>query len=685
MTFGGVGCDARGVKKAISAVPLEPAASSVPPLRARPRPLHGLRNARLRTFRGDLGGVYDIAVLPDGTRAVMGGGFAALREVDLDTGRVTLRYAMGRDNSFHVAVSPDGARVVATTTKGGLYCFDAATGAPCWKAKAHPKACLVAVTADGRVLTGNAGNVRVWDLATGGLVAKFALRKASVARFGLRLSADGHVPMEWCNEIKLFDLATGKFVRTIASPPAPGQIDMAGAVSADGRCVAQLSATGALRVVDLASGVTTHIAWDVEAAHRAQAGSFAWFRALEALPGTGDGFVASSADGRLTVYRGGACAGVVEFDGNLDGPFALSPRGDRAVVVEHGLLHWLDMSALVPPRVALERHAGDIVREVALHPSGERVVTSSRDQHLRVWDLDTTAQVGAVPCPAFECNWVLHPDGRRVAVGGVRKTLWVLDLETGRQLHALGGHTGYIQRVAFSSDGERGFTLGSEGDVRVWSLRSGECLAVVPISRPNDYPTVAFHPHRDCLVTPRGDGFVTIPLDAAAAAADASRDVAGRCKQLLFARDGAWVCRVDGTAAGGGRVQLFDFESGRCLHRLDIAGADPEVVVLAPQAQWALLVAGAPRAITLWHPAEGRTATLAGDAHWVVAGSSADGRHVAVGTSEPRVSVWTTETATQLAAQPLERPLSFVTMSRAGHVVAVDVGGNVQGYDLPAL
>lgn len=58
------------------------------------------------------------------------------------------------------------------------------------------------------------------------------------------------------------------------------------------------------------------------------------------------------------------------------------------------------------------------------------------------------------------------------SIGGVN--LW--DLETGRIIHSLAGHHGYVDCLAFTSDGAKLVSACTDGELNVWDTRSGRCL-----------------------------------------------------------------------------------------------------------------------------------------------------------------------------------------------------------------
>ena len=72
-------------------------------------------------------------------------------------------------------------------------------------------------------------------------------------------------------------------------------------------------------------------------------------------------------------------------------------------------------------------------------------------------------------------------DGRTLAVAARRSgsadySIQIIAAEDGRRLRTLSGHTGTILSLAFHPDGRRLFSGGSDGQLKVWDLHSGQEL-----------------------------------------------------------------------------------------------------------------------------------------------------------------------------------------------------------------
>jgi WD40 repeat protein len=107
-----------------------------------------------------------------------------------------------------------------------------------------------------------------------------------------------------------------------------------------------------------------------------------------------------------------------------------------------------------------------------------------------LWSLQGDA--AAIGAAAFS------PDGASVAAsyptipgGGAtagKHAIRLIEAKTGKQLRAFDGHTADISSLSFSQDGARMVSVGVDGSLKIWEVRSGRELqeATVPVSRKAD-------------------------------------------------------------------------------------------------------------------------------------------------------------------------------------------------------
>lgn len=128
-------------------------------------------------------------------------------------------------------------------------------------------------------------------------------------------------------------------------------------------------------------------------------------------------------------------------------------------------------------RYELGPHPGFVYRAVFL-PGGERVLTLSTDQALRVWDWKNESLLFThETTPELLRDVEPAPDGGTFAVSLGNGMVQILDAATGAELARHQAHRGFVNNVAFDAAGQRVVTAGTDGRVKVWTWPAFDPLA----------------------------------------------------------------------------------------------------------------------------------------------------------------------------------------------------------------
>jgi WD40 repeat protein len=150
---------------------------------------------------------------------------------------------------------------------------------------------------------------------------------------------------------------------------------------------------------------------------------------------------------------------------------AALPDGQRAIfaALEAGWL-W-DLEAWVE----LRQLAGSMW-SVAVLPDGRWALSGSLDGTIRLWEIDTGAELRKFN---GHNEWVYSvaalPDGRRALSGSLDGTMRLWDLYTGAELRRFEGDKGGVRSVAALPDGRRALSL-SDQVMQLWDLETGAVL-----------------------------------------------------------------------------------------------------------------------------------------------------------------------------------------------------------------
>lgn len=170
-----------------------------------------------------------------------------------------------------------------------------------------------------------------------------------------------------------------------------------------------------------------------------------------------------------------AHASVKHLFKNTDSATALSPVGNSCVIAgdDFKLRLWdTQTGARIDP--VFEGHT-DRILHVAFSRDGTRLVSTSRDQSIRVWDI--TSETAAVIIQNFSWQVAFSNDGNFVASGAVDWTVRVWDANSGDMVGLpLTGHIERISSITFSPDDRFIISGSGDGNVRIWDWPHGPNL-----------------------------------------------------------------------------------------------------------------------------------------------------------------------------------------------------------------
>ncbi|KAL8141853.1 hypothetical protein V2J09_014885 [Rumex salicifolius] len=138
--------------------------------------------------------------------------------------------------------------------------------------------------------------------------------------------------------------------------------------------------------------------------------------------------------------------------------------------------------------------------------SGKRVLTSSHDGTVKMWDVRTDTCVATVGRCSGAVLCMEHDDTASIlAAAGRESVAYVWDIRAGKQMHKLTGHSKWIRSIRLVDDTL--ITGSDDWTARVWSASRGTC-DVVLASHAGPILSVEYSPLDKGIITGSSDGLI---------------------------------------------------------------------------------------------------------------------------------------------------------------------------------
>jgi eukaryotic-like serine/threonine-protein kinase len=441
---------------------------------------------------------YAARISSDGSQILTGSSEGTSQLWECPAGRLRGGLSGHTDEVYAVAISADRRTVLTGSHDNTAQLWDASTRKPLGEPLRHGGWVIsVAYSPDGRtVMTGSADRtVRLWTISDsrGRILRHQGAIQAAV------FSPDGRAVLTGGDNVaQLWDARTA---RPRGAPLPHGEPVTTAAFSPDGATVV----TGGGRRVQL---------WK---AHSGEAAGNPWTAASAVRD------VAFSTDGTALLVR---CADAafqsVEFrdhpSGNLRAAplqfdaeqtlLACSPDQQIALIGESKGQR-SDAAQLWSIPTASEvgeplRHDAQIL-SAQFTRDGRAVVTSGRDQQVRIWDNPSARQKHSLQHDGIVNAVTVSRDGRTILSGSDDKTARLWDARTGLALGPPLKHSDRIVKVTLSNDAQVAVTICSDGSACLWDVFSSKRLAR-PLQHEVGVEDCSFHPDSSQILFRCADG-----------------------------------------------------------------------------------------------------------------------------------------------------------------------------------
>lgn len=165
----------------------------------------------------------------------------------------------------------------------------------------------------------------------------------------------------------------------------------------------------------------------------------------------------------------------------------------------------------VMPRQTMKGHTERVTGVVYL-PERRRIMTCSVDGSLRLWDLESGAQIGKdwrdkedKKAAVYGNSMALSPNGKTVVIGSNNRKVRLWDVETRKVVARWTGQN--ASTMCWSGDGNRVLSGSWDGIARVWDpklVKSGETILEIKTGHEDVY-AVIYSPDNAQIATGRSD------------------------------------------------------------------------------------------------------------------------------------------------------------------------------------
>ena len=540
------------------------------------------------------GRLNTVAFSPDGSRLAIHGATRNLGLWDAASGRLIAMLGDKQDQFEVFRFSPDGSRIATVEGTRNRWqevrLYDADDGRQLSTVTKQrglgPIDFLLAFSPDGNRLVTNFhdNELQVWDVANGTRLGSLRGNAGIVTSLAFSPDAEQIAGGFTNGNIQLWNSETYAVERELMGHD--GAV-MTLAFRPDGETLASGSHDGTVRI------------WSRTAAEP-----------LASLPDhAGMTAAAFSPDGRQLAVAPQGAGGIelwnprtvellhaLEGAGGLVAQIAYSPDGSLVAAAFKTSAQQGEFRIWKTDTGELVSRLGEIGRgaeRVAFSPDGSRLLTTSGDAVVAVWNPHTGQKLMSSACDyqgafvdagavfgldgtrvAYRMAYLLDaatgdrvvklkpqghvtclaasPDGRLLAAGMAIGSVNLADFKTGERIAGLLGHKGSVRAISFNADGTRVVTGSLDGSARLWDAPTGTELRV-------------FNGHE------------------------------GSVETALFSHDGRRIV----TASRDGTARIWDAETGYELCTLPAPRDFPRAVVLSPDGSL-LVTAASMRGVKIW-------------------------------------------------------------------------------------
>ena len=272
----------------------------------------------------------------------------------------------------------------------------------------------------------------------------------------------------------------------------------------------------------------------------------------------------------------------------------------------------------------------DQVISISLNSDGTKLVSSSSDRNIRLWDVNTKKVIYP-----FKENYsmissvALSEDCLIVLSGSYKKLLKLWDVKTARAIRVFEGHKAEVTSVSLSSDARLALSGSNDRTVKLWEVTSGKCIRTFQGHR-GEVSYVYLSSDGRLALSGSYDKTVKLWDTGTGECIRTFEGHSGEVSSVVLSSD----CRKALSGSHDRTLRLWDMASGRCIKVFTGHKSEVSSVSLSKDCLWALS-GGYDRTVRLWQVDTGRclrtfqghskgvsTVVITGDGQRAFSGSS---------------------------------------------------------------
>lgn len=459
------------------------------------------------------GGVTAVALTAGGKYAFTAGQEGIIKRWDVESGTLVSEMT-GHDGPISaLALSDDGRLIVSSGADATLQMWHAASGTALRTMHGHQSEITdVAVSADGLYAISGAkdSTVRIWEVGHGRCLATFHGHTKSV--LGVSWRRDGRLAASCSEDGKIIVWQTNHSETPFVSTPVICQAASSETILSQGQAfeghlragVAALESGDAIRAVH-----EIRTARDQPGHRRSPDAIRAWQQLYVRLPKTHmrglweDGFITQGDAAVRAVHltRSGRYALVLTGENTLRVWDILERRAIRDFDTGTQQIECVDFGAdgfdavtggweiaawnaqKGQQRIKLDSK-GEVVSAVALSPDGQ-CAASAQGKSICIWDMETGRLVSTFKGHTGDVNALAwSPDGNSLISGAADRRVAIWTPHDNAAPNVLNGHEGNITALSVSPDGKRilsgtGSIWARPGELRLWNIETKKCEQIL--------------------------------------------------------------------------------------------------------------------------------------------------------------------------------------------------------------